>query len=121
MEIDIQELAPVEQYKLISSTVVPRPIALITTFCEIKGHNVAPFSFFNVMGEDPPVVAVALERKRHNNQLKDTTKNIIKSKEFVVHMVDAELAEAMSICAVDFPYGINEAEKAGITLTPYVG
>ena len=60
MQIDINAMSHDIQYKLISSTIVPRPIALITTYDEETGDNTAPFSFFNAMGENPPVLVVGL-------------------------------------------------------------
>lgn len=118
MQIDVSRLAPADQYKLISSTIVPRPIALITTYSEEKGHNAAPFSFFNAIGENPPAVVVALEQKRGCGSLKDTTINIQDNGQFVVHMVDEGIVEAMNICAIDFPSDINEVEQAGLNLVP---
>jgi flavin reductase (DIM6/NTAB) family NADH-FMN oxidoreductase RutF len=118
MDIDIQALPPADQYRLISSTVVPRPIALIGTRSERTGYNAAPFSFFNVMGEDPPVVAIGLEDKRGTHALKDTTINIRETGQFVVHLVDEDLAQAMNVCAIDFPSDVNEVEQAGLTLLP---
>ena len=118
MQIDINAMSQDIQYKLISSTVVPRPIALITTYGEETGDNAAPFSFFNVMGENPPVLVVGLETKRHDKSLKDTTINIMKNGQFVIHMVDEDLGEAMNICAIDFPTGVSETDMAGLTLAP---
>ncbi|CAM4387403.1 Flavin reductase like domain-containing protein [Bordetella tumbae] len=118
MDIDIQALPPADQYRLLSSTVVPRPIALISTYSEETGHNTAPFSFFNVMGEAPPVMAIGLEDKRGSGALKDTTINIRATGEFVVHLVDEALAQAMNVCAIDFPRDICEATEAGLTLVP---
>lgn len=118
MEIDITALPPIEQYKLLASTVVPRPIALVTTISDEFGDNAAPYSFFNCMGEDPPVMVLGLETKRHNQALKDTTVNIRDNGQFVIHMVDEAMAQAMNICAIDFPSNISEVEEAGLTLTP---
>jgi len=118
MEIDITALPPLEQYKLLASTVVPRPIALVTTISDEFGDNAAPYSFFNCMGEDPPVMVLGLETKRHNQALKDTTVNIRDNGEFVIHLVDEAMAQAMNICAIDFPSDISEVEQAGLTLTP---
>lgn len=117
MEIRINELPPATQYKLLCSTVVPRPIALVTTFSDSSGDNAAPFSFFNVMGEDPPVLVIAMETRRDNNELKDTTTNILETGQFVVHLVDESLAQAMNICAIDFPSHLSETVQAGLTLT----
>lgn len=118
LEIDIDALPPSTQYKLLASTVVPRPIALISTWSAQGGDNAAPFSFFNVMGEDPPVLVVGLENRRDSGQPKHTAVNIQENGEFVVHMVDEPLAEAMNLCARDLPFGSSEAEAAGLTLTP---
>lgn len=118
MQIDINALHPSIQYKLLCSTVVPRPIALVTTFSEASGDNAAPFSFFNVMGENPPVMVLGLEVKRHNQALKDTTINIQETGQFVVHMVDEPMAQAMNICAIDFPTAVSEIVQAGLNLTP---
>ena len=95
MQIDINSLPNDIQYKLISSTIVPRPIALITTYNDDTGDNAAPFSFFNAMGENPPVVVVGLETRRHSRTLKDTTHNVMHNGQFVVHLVDEGLGEAI--------------------------
>ena len=118
MQIDINALSHDIQYKLISSTVVPRPIALISTYGEETGDNAAPFSFFNAMGENPPVLVVGLETRRHDKSLKDTTINIMKNGQFVIHLVDEGLGEAMNICAVDFPPTVSETDMAGLTMVP---
>jgi flavin reductase (DIM6/NTAB) family NADH-FMN oxidoreductase RutF len=70
------------------------------------------------MGEDPPVMVLGLETKRHNQALKDTTINIRDNGQFVIHLVDEAMAQAMNICAIDFPSNISEVEQAGLTLTP---
>lgn len=117
MKIDIAALAPAEQYKLLSSTIVPRPIALVTTLSATGRVNAAPFSFFNVMGEDPPVVVLGLQQHPEGT-LKDTTTNIQKRGQFVVHMVDEELADAMNICGIRFPLDVDEVEQAGLNVAP---
>lgn len=117
MKVDINTLPPADQYKLLSATIVPRPIALVTTWSEAGGDNAAPFSFFNVMGEDPPVLVLGLENRRDSGAPKHTTVNIRANGQFVVHMVDEELAEAMNVCAIDFPEGESEALHAGLELT----
>ena len=118
MQIDINRLSNDVQYKLISSTIVPRPIALITTYNEETGDNAAPFSFFNAMGENPPVLVVGLETRRHNRALKDTTHNVMQNGQFVVHLVDEGLGEAMNICAIDFPPDVSETDMAALDLVP---
>ena len=117
MRIDINSMPPSDQYKLLSSTIVPRPIALVSTWSEQHGDNAAPFSFFNVMGENPPVLVIGLETKRDSGALKDTTINIRDQGQYVVHMVDEALAQAMNVCATDFQSGESEAAQAGLELT----
>ena len=75
MYFDFEELGPKDRYKLITATVVPRPIALVTTRNENGSINAAPFSFFNVFSEDPPLVVLGLQSKP-DLILKDTTHNI---------------------------------------------
>jgi flavin reductase (DIM6/NTAB) family NADH-FMN oxidoreductase RutF len=115
MKVELDRIPPSQQYKILSSAIVPRPIALVTTRSRDGRNNAAPFSLFNFMGEDPPVVVLGLEDKRTGG-LKDTTINIVETGQFVVHMVDRDLAEAMNICSIDFPPNICEAESAGLTL-----
>lgn len=116
MKIAIAELPPSQQYKLLSATIVPRPIALVTTMSENGRVNAAPFSLFNVMGEDPPVLVLGLQ-EHPDGRLKHTTVNIQKRGEFVVHTVDEALAEAMNVCGIPFPTDIEEHVAAGLTTT----
>jgi flavin reductase (DIM6/NTAB) family NADH-FMN oxidoreductase RutF len=110
--IAFRELDPHDRYKLLCGVVVPRPIALVTTLDANGKVNAAPFSFFNVFSDDPPLVVLGLQHKADLSP-KDTTRNIHRSGQFVVHMVDEALAAAMNDCAVDFPYGNSEAEAMG--------
>ncbi len=111
MNFDISQLAPRDSYKLLAALVVPRPIALVTTLGENGIVNAAPFSFFNMMGSDPPLVVFA---PGHGSP--HTAHNIRHNQEFVVHIVNEEIAQQMNICATDFPEGVSEIEAAGFTL-----
>ena len=115
--ISFAEIGPHERYKLLCATIVPRPIALVTTVDASGVVNAAPFSFFNVFGEDPPLVVLGLQHKPDRNR-KDTTRNIADMGVFVVNLVDEDLAEAMNVCSVDFPPGMSEVEAAGLSLRP---
>ena len=117
--ISFRELDPRDRYKLLCGVVVPRPIALVTTLDENGKVNAAPFSFFNVFSEDPPLVVLGLQHKADLNP-KDTTRNIHRSGQFVVHMVDEGLAAAMNDCAVDFPSGNSEVEATGLKTLPSI-
>jgi len=111
--ISLPDLSPHDRYKLLCAVVVPRPIALVTTLDANGAINAAPFSFFNVFSEDPPLVVLGLQHKPDRTP-KDTTRNIHRDGEFVVHMVDEALASAMNDCAVDFPAGESEVAAAGL-------
>ncbi|GBD45159.1 hypothetical protein HRbin40_02661 [bacterium HR40] len=117
MDIDLASLAPSARYKLLTGLVVPRPIALVTTTDPQGRTNAAPYSFFNLFSHDPALVVLGIERRRFDTS-KDTGRNIDLVGEFVVHLVDEELAEAMAICAVDFPPEVSEPEIAGLELVP---
>ena len=106
-------------YKLLAGLVTPRPIALVTTVDEADRVNAAPFSFFNVFGSNPPIVAFA-PGDRAPEIPKDTARNIRKNKEFVVNLVDEAIAEQMVQCAAEIEYGENELEGVGLTTTPSI-
>src|SRR3954471_3625621 len=104
-------------YKLLVSTVVPRPIAWVTTQ-DIDGTvNAAPFSFFNAVSGKPPVVAIGIGG-RAPGDVKDTGGNIRRTGQFVVNLVNNALAEQMNVTAIDFPKEVNELEEAGLTTVP---
>jgi flavin reductase (DIM6/NTAB) family NADH-FMN oxidoreductase RutF len=109
------ELDPRERYKLLCATIVPRPIALVTSVGRDGVVNAAPFSFFNVFSEDPPLIVLGLQHKP-DKAPKDTTRNIAETGAFVVNLVDEDLAEAMNVCAIDFPSAISEIDAAGLNL-----
>ena len=115
----LRDLSPHDRYKLLGGVVVPRPIALVTTLDANGAVNAAPFSFFNLFSEDPPLIVLGLQHKADSTP-KDTTRNIHRDGEFVIHMVDEPLASAMNDCAVDFPAGESEVAAAGLATLPSV-
>jgi flavin reductase (DIM6/NTAB) family NADH-FMN oxidoreductase RutF len=117
MEFDFTTLKASDRYKLLVSLVLPRPIALVTTLSPGGVVNAAPFSFFNVLGDDPPIVIVSVDRKLDGN-LKDTGRNIIANKEFIVHLVDEAIAEKMHGCAVEAEENVSEVDLVGFTQSP---
>lgn len=117
MEFDFSKIDQKNIYKLLISTVVPRPIAFVTTVDRDGAVNAAPFSFFNAMGYDPPIVVIGIEA-RPERALKDTADNIALNGEFVVHVVDNVIAEAMNVCAIDFGPEVDELAEAGLTTVP---
>src|ERR1700761_1463295 len=115
----LKDLSRQNRYKLLCAVVVPRPIALVTTLDVNGAVNAAPFSFFNVFSGDPPLIVLGLQHKP-DHAPKDTTRNIERDGEFVVHMVDGALAAAMNDCAVDFPSGESEVSALGLATLPSV-
>ena len=117
MHFQTKNLPPNAAYKLLSGSVVPRPIALVTSHNEEGTVNAAPFSFFNVLGSDPPIVALGIGN-RDAHTPKDSARNIAARGEFVVNLVAREMADAMNLCATDFPPEISEIEIAGLQTAP---
>ena len=107
MELDLAGKHADRAYPILASLVMPRPIALVTTMSPDGRLNAAPFSFFNVLGAEPPIVAFA-PGDRSDGTPKDTARNVRATHEFVVNLVDESLAEAMNKCATTLPYGKNE-------------
>ena len=102
-------------YKLLVSTVVPRPIAWVTTQDVDGTVNAAPFSFFNAVSGNPPVVVFGIGG-REPGDIKDTGDNIRRTGQFVVNLVSNALAEQMNITAIDFPKQVNELAEAGLNI-----
>ena len=117
MELNLEHEYADRAYQLLASLVTPRPIAFVTTLSPEGKINAAPFSFFNLMGANPPICAFA-PGDRDNGTPKDTALNIRATHEFVVNLVDEAIAEAMNQCAASLPYGENELERAGLTAAP---
>lgn len=112
---DLSALRAPDRYKLLTATVVPRPIAWVATLGEDGHVNLAPYSFFGLMGSDPPVVAFA-PGDRPEGGPKDTARNIGTGGEFTVNLVSAAQAEIMNATATDFPPGMDETRALGIAL-----
>ncbi len=121
MHFDFAQIPAQERYKLLVSTVVPRPIALVTTVNAEGRPNAAPFSFFNVVSEDPPLVVLGIGgREPARDGDKDTMRNLRSGGQFVINLVDEPLLEQMNICAIDFPPEVDELAAAGLTPIPSV-
>jgi flavin reductase (DIM6/NTAB) family NADH-FMN oxidoreductase RutF len=110
---DLRKLSKSDTYKLLASTILPRPIAWITTLNEDGTPNAAPFSFFNVVSADPPLIVVGFSAAPDRDG-KDTLSNIRRTGELVVNLVPEELADAMNVTATDAPRGLDELTLAGL-------
>lgn len=117
MEIDFSTLTAYQRYKLMASLIVPRPIALVTTLGANGVANAAPFSMFNMLGEDPPIVMLSINRLK-DGRLKDTAANILASGEFVVHISDEAIAARMHACGESLPPEVSELERFGLHALP---
>lgn len=114
---DFDVLTPYERYKLMASLIVPRPIAWVTTLGPTGVPNAAPFSMFAMVGEDPPLVMVSIDRLPDGAR-KDTAVNIDATGEFVVHLVDRPLVESMDATSVRHPPEVDELAERGIATVP---
>lgn len=114
MEFDFGQLTVHQRYKLMTALIVPRPIALITTINPNGSVNAAPFSLFNMAGEDPPIVMVSMNR-RDDDTVKDTALNIVRTEQFVVHVCDEAMAVQMHRCSDRLPHDASELPHAGLT------
>ncbi len=103
--------------RVLTGVVVPRPIAFVSTRSKNGIANLAPFSFYNAISYDPPMVVVSAARKADWKE-KDTLINIEDTREFVVNVVVDDIAEAMNTTAAEFPTDVDEFEIAGLTQAP---
>jgi flavin reductase (DIM6/NTAB) family NADH-FMN oxidoreductase RutF len=117
MEFDFEVLAREVRYKLLCAYVAPRPITLVTTISSEGIGNAAPMSFFNVISDEPPIVIISI-RARPDGTPKDTSKNIKETGEFVAHLVDRSMADAMITCGIAFPPGEDEMKHTALTVGP---
>jgi flavin reductase (DIM6/NTAB) family NADH-FMN oxidoreductase RutF len=113
MQIDPSQQRTIDNYKLLTNLVVPRPIAWVTSLSAAGVINLAPFSFFNAVGADPLFVVISVGR-RDDGGPKDTAANILSTGEFVVNLVTEDLINAMNISAADFPPDQSEIDAANL-------
>lgn len=106
-----------DNYKLLIGGIIPRPIAFVTTLSEEGVLNAAPFSFFNIVSADPPMLAVSVQRKS-GGERKDTARNAIAKGQFVVHVADDGYVEALNATAAPVQPDVSEVELAGLTPVP---
>ncbi|GLU41006.1 flavin reductase family protein [Pseudomonas sp. NBRC 100443] len=119
MQLDFSTLAPADAYRWLASTVTPRPIAWVSTL-SAQGHgNLAPFSFFQVISDEPPTLMVNTSI-RDDGSVKDTLRNVRETGQLVIHLVSAAQAETMNATAATLPHGVSEIEQVGIATLPSV-
>ncbi len=119
MNFDMEKTPPRQIYNLLIGLVAPRPIALVTSMNEHGVLNAAPFSSYNYLCTDPPIIGMGvMDRPAEKFVPKDTARNIRRTGEFVVNVVTEDLAQKMNITATDFPAEVNELEMAELATTP---
>jgi flavin reductase (DIM6/NTAB) family NADH-FMN oxidoreductase RutF len=115
MIFEVSKVAPRQIYNLLIGLVAPRPIALVTSMNGEGRLNAAPFSAYNYLCTDPPIVGLGVTDRPDGGYVpKDTARNIRQGGEFVVNVVTEDLMHAMNVCATDFPAEVNELEMAGL-------
>ena len=118
MIIDPKNQTFAENHKLMIGSIVPRPIAFISSISYNGQNNLAPFSYFNGVCSNPPTVMFAPGRRAYDGLTKDTLNNIRETKEFTINIVSEEIGEQMVACATDYPPNIDEFEISGLTPVP---
>jgi flavin reductase (DIM6/NTAB) family NADH-FMN oxidoreductase RutF len=117
MDIKLKDLDQKSIYKLMTSSIVPRPIAWVSTVSKEGVYNLAPFSYFAGVSSKPPLIIISIGRKDKYTK-KDTLKNIEEVGDFVINIVTKELVDKMNITALPFDEEIDEFERAGLTPAP---
>lgn len=119
MHFEVETMKANQVYNLLIGLVAPRPIALVTSLSEQGQLNAAPYSAYNYLCTDPPIVALGATNRPGGEFIpKDTARNIRRTREFVVNVVTEDLAAQMNICATDFPAEVDELEMAGLETSP---
>ena len=109
------EISNTENYKLLIGSVLPRPIAFVSSQNADGQLNLAPFSFFNAVCSNPPTVLFCPMVRGSDGEKKDTLKNIEATGEYVINIVNEEIVERMNATAGEFPSDVNEFEVSGLT------
>ena len=118
LSIDPKEISPVKLQGYLQSAVAPRPIAFASTLDENGTPNLSPFSFFNVFSSNPPILIFSPARRVRNNTVKHTLINAQNTKEVVINVVNYDNVQHMSLSSTEYPDGVNEFIKSGLTMLP---
>lgn len=120
MQLDLSSMSPNQIYFTFIQTIIPRPIAWVLSDNGDSSFNLAPFSYFNGVCSDPPLIMLSIGKKP-DGSLKDTRLNIAERSDFVVHIVHRELAEQVTESSRGLPHGESELSRLGLTTTPFEG
>lgn len=124
MIIDVQQEKPLTRYHLLTQTIIPRPIAWVLSQNESNNgdvsYNLAPFSFFNAVCSDPPLLVMSIGKKP-DGELKDTRRNLLSGRDFVVHIASRDQAEAVHLSAAALQYGESEVDAGQLAVAEFPG
>jgi flavin reductase (DIM6/NTAB) family NADH-FMN oxidoreductase RutF len=115
MKVNPKEIKTGELHAFMLHAIAPRPIAFASTVDKNGKPNLSPFSFFNAFGSKPPVVVFSPARRVRDNTIKHTLENVYETKEVVINVVNYAIVQQASLSSCEFPKGVNEFEKAGLT------
>ena len=120
MHLDMSSLSAIQAYATMTQTIIPRPVAWTLTDNGDQSYNLAPFSYFNGLASDPPMVYLSIGLAPDGG-IKDTRLNIERDKDFVVNIAHRELAEVMTKSSATMPHGESEVDMLGLELAPMPG
>jgi len=115
MRINPKEIKTGELHSFMLHSIAPRPIAFASTVDKNGKPNLSPFSFFNAFGSKPPIVVFSPARRVRDNTTKHTLENVYETKEVVINVVNYAIVQQASLSSCEYPKGVNEFEKAGLT------
>lgn len=115
LSFDPEQQTERENYKLLTGSIIPRPIAFVTSIGKDGTLNAAPFSYFNIVSADPPMISLSIQKREGG--LKDTARNILEAKEFVVHIVDEDNVGQVNETSASLPPDESEIDLTELTLT----
>ncbi|AMQ57990.1 flavin reductase family protein [Algoriphagus sanaruensis] len=110
-----KDLSTQDLQALLQGAIAPRPIAFASTIDKNGNVNLSPFSFFNMFSANPPILVFSPSRRVRDNSTKHTLENVLEVPEVVIHLIGFDLVEQMSLASTEYPRGVNEFEKAGLT------
>lgn len=118
VSISPKEISPLKLQGFLQSSVGPRPIAFASTMDKNGNPNLSPFSFFNVFSANPPILVFSPARRVRDNSIKHTLINCEATKEVVINVVNYDIVQQMSLSSTEYPEGVNEFLKSGLTMLP---
>jgi flavin reductase (DIM6/NTAB) family NADH-FMN oxidoreductase RutF len=118
ISINPKEISPVKLQGYLQSSVGPRPIAFASTMDNNRTPNLSPFSFFNVFSSNPPILVFSPARRVRDNTIKHTLINCQATREVVINVVNYDIVQQMSLSSTEYPDGVNEFLKSGLTMLP---